>query len=206
MTTPCGNLVLEKADTSIGNDHCEVECEEGYYLKNNTLLCTPRGSPLAWTWGQFVGSAACEAVSCGVPPVVPMATYSHGVVHYGPEGHVTYTCMSGHNTEWPLSTDRRSFTVACQANGTFTPLSSCLPVSCGAAPTVSHAVPSAETGVFNDVIVYTVEPGFAATDGFNATAHDMYIGRRMESFLLGLVPSLSQFRLVVPRWPFPQPP
>eukprot|EP00450_Noctiluca_scintillans_P001620 CAMPEP_0194485878 /NCGR_PEP_ID=MMETSP0253-20130528/6727_1 /TAXON_ID=2966 /ORGANISM="Noctiluca scintillans" /LENGTH=1972 /DNA_ID=CAMNT_0039325899 /DNA_START=10 /DNA_END=5925 /DNA_ORIENTATION=+ len=163
-STPCGNLRLGKADTGHGNDHCDVQCLEGHTLTNNTLRCALRGDPLKWTWGQFVGSAACEPVSCGVSPGVPNATHSQRVVRYGPEGHVTYTCLTGHTLNGTANGSTQ-FTVGCQADGTFTAVSSCLPVDCGSAPAINHAVASAEAGVFNDVITYTVESGFQATDG-----------------------------------------
>ena len=163
-STPCGNLRLSKADTALGNDHCDVECLEGYTLNNNTLRCALRGDPLKWTWGQFVGSAACEPVSCGVSPGVPNATYSQRVVRYGSEGHVTYVCLTGHTVNGSANGSTQ-FTVSCQANGTFTAVSSCLPVSCGSVPAINHAVPSAERGVFNDVVIYTVESGYQTTDG-----------------------------------------
>ena len=59
---------------------------------------------------------------------------------------MTYSCMPGHTLNGNKNKSML-FTATCKANGAFTPLPSCLPVNCGAAPAVSHAVPSAVTGV-----------------------------------------------------------
>ena len=141
-----------------------------------------RDNHLSRTWRQFVGSAACEPVFCGGPPVFPNAVSSRGTDQNEPWGHVKDTRLA-RNTLNGTSCGRTQFNGHRQGVDAFTVASLCL---------VSRANPSAG----NDVITDVVESDFATTDAatdffFSVGPHCQYLDLELRIFC-GLSDSLRE--------------
>ena len=150
-----GGLGAQHAGRRNRNRQCEVGSEERLLFEEpHARLHLP-------------GTTTCHTRE--VNSLVPTTIFSRCAVQYGPEGPVKCTCA--------LPSDRRFFSVHCQGHGTFTAALSCLPVDCGGATVVSHAVCCAETCV----ISYVVEPGITATDGLflDRSPRWLHVGRQV---------------------------
>ena len=159
---PCSNLKLIYGDSG-ENNHCEVECLPPYALANNTLQCVARGDPFVRAYGQYSGGAVCVPPSCGMSPELPNARGEQRKVVFGVHGTVTYQCNTGHVTESGLA----QFNISCQADGTFTNASSCLPVVCGKPPQISFAKRSTSVNasiVYPGVVSYECNSGYEMSD------------------------------------------
>jgi len=129
MKVPCRNGVQGPLTTF--NQLCEIECDLGYELLENTYKCEERGNPLVYSWAQLVGTAECTPVVCGVPADTIHAKHPYTSVVFPNEAH--YTCDLGYTLD-QKGHGPKSFFTNCQANATFTPTQDCKPVICGACP------------------------------------------------------------------------
>merc|ERR1719329_454079 len=122
MKVPCKNGVQGPLTTF--NQLCEIECDNGYEMHENSLKCEERGNPLVYSWAQLVGSAECTPVVCGVPVDTLHAKHPYTSVVFPQEAH--YTCDLGYTLD-QTAHGRKSFITECQANATFTPKQECKP-------------------------------------------------------------------------------
>jgi len=158
--TPCKNAKREGLQTG-KNIRCEIECEEGYYVAENTLKCVEMGQRMTYSWGQVTGSASCEPVVCGQPKQIRYARYPFGIVEY--PNSVTYACNLGFTLNGTAQGAKQQ-DVQCMADGKFGPVSECLPVRCRTCPT-GPKYPNAvvrEDGdqVYRDTCTYDCEEGY----------------------------------------------
>ena len=158
---PYRNLMLNYGDSG-ENNHCEVERVPPYVLANDTLQCVARGDPLLSACGEYFGRAVCVP-SSGMSLALQNATGEQRKVVFGPCGIVTYHCDMGHLTDSGLA----QFNISCQADGTFTNASSCLPVVCRKLPQISFSrtsFPMNASLVYLGVVCYTCNSGFETSD------------------------------------------
>jgi hypothetical protein len=83
------------------------------------------------------GPDTCLPVSCGGTHSAPHADMSPELAELHFDEELTYTCEVGYTMDAKVG-GPNTFKVNCQANGTQTPMSKCLPVECG--------VPAPKTG------------------------------------------------------------
>lgn len=162
----CSNLIEQRSDT-LDKNYCEVECLPGFTLKNNTLRCLVRGDPYVWAFGQYVGRAVCEALSCGMSPELPNTEVEHRIVHYGKQGNLTYKCYPGFTLNATPS-GLTQFDISCEKNETFSNVLTCLPVHCGTIPQFSFSrtpTPANTTVSYPAVVPYECHPGYTMGDG-----------------------------------------
>jgi len=167
--TPCKNAKRQALSTS-KNMRCEVECEEGYYVAENTLKCIEMGQRMTYSWAQVTGSGSCEPVVCGHPKQVRFASYPLGVVEF-PKS-VTYACNLGYSLNGTAQGAKQQ-DVQCQANGTFSAVSECQPVRCGTCPTgdkyPNAAVRESEEQVYRGTCTYDCEEGYTLNQQADGT-------------------------------------
>lgn len=146
-------------------------CDEGHALSENpadekafSLVCSATG--------EFLGDIQqCVPVTCGMPPEVEHALAPEGKVIF--PNKVEYSCELGYTVD-SAPTGPSSFSLDCAGEGNFaanTQIAStpqCLPVSCGAPPTIGNASLTAEakrmieSGVHQPTILE-----FQCDDGFS---------------------------------------
>eukprot|EP00747_Dinoflagellata_sp_TGD_P023330 gnl/TRDRNA2_/TRDRNA2_129728_c0_seq1.p1 gnl/TRDRNA2_/TRDRNA2_129728_c0~~gnl/TRDRNA2_/TRDRNA2_129728_c0_seq1.p1 ORF type:complete len:457 (+),score=72.33 gnl/TRDRNA2_/TRDRNA2_129728_c0_seq1:101-1471(+) len=126
---PCSNAIDVGLDSN--HSHCNVECEQGYELLKNDLVCQQRGDPLSFSWGQIVGQAVCMPVNCGSPSTLAHASSSKADIIY-PDSF-TYTCLSGYSLDGTTGGPKKQ-SIQCLASGDFSFVDSCKPVRCGKCP------------------------------------------------------------------------
>jgi len=108
---------------------------------------------------------ACLPEPCGHPPAVEHATTpAQDQDHFFDSDAVDFTCDSGYTLDGAAS-GGATFSIRCQADGSYTQHSVCHPVLCGKAPTVDEAQYDETTDfVFPETIAYTCHDGYT-TDG-----------------------------------------
>eukprot|EP00972_Heterocapsa_arctica_P026451 3896147-Heterocapsa_arctica.AAC.1 len=89
------------------------------------------GNRLVYSWGQIMGRAACEPVSCGFPKMMPHAMHAQAEVKY--PNYVNYDCDNGYTLD-QTPTGPTSQNIKCQWTATFEEVKECLPVTCGECP------------------------------------------------------------------------
>ena len=102
-------------------------CDKGYTIDGvaksiNTFQIACK------TDGTFEETLQCLPVTCGAPMHVSKSTYPVGTPYYFPE-QVPYQSEKGYSTDGDAK-GRKSFEADCEADGTFTGVSVCLPVEC----------------------------------------------------------------------------
>mmetsp|Transcript_93048 Transcript_93048/g.233888 ORF Transcript_93048/g.233888 Transcript_93048/m.233888 type:complete len:1923 (-) Transcript_93048:10-5778(-) len=133
---PCSNGVSAPLDT-MTNSVCQIECEEGYFLQENTLACTERGDRLTFSWSEMKGSASCIPADCGTPKIAAHAS--------GPTSHVrfpkayTTTCSQGYTLDGKAS-GMTMQDIYCQSTGQYQQVTNCQPADCGLCHTVKHSL------------------------------------------------------------------
>lgn len=126
-------------------------------------------------WEQVVqnGVRTCERVECGSAPQIDhvMASiedpatssgiypWTRAKADFGET--IEYVCAHGYTTDGQLGSPH-SFSILCQADGTYTDASLCLPISCGEPDIVGDASPSSLAhAVFGQTVDYVCPSGFA---------------------------------------------
>lgn len=146
LAAPANGAVSTDEGTARGSS-ASYRCLDGYVLVGSaTRACEDSGS---WS-----GSApSCSPVDCG-----PLSNPDNGVVQV-PTGTTfgsvaTYSCADGFTVQ---GTATRS----CQASGLWNGSpATCLPVDCGAPPTVTNGTPTFSSTLFESVVTYTCASGF----------------------------------------------
>lgn len=124
------------------NEGCDIKCDEGYELVDNTLKCqaVDEVTPV----GAWVGEAICAPVSCGVPPDVDHTLHGYVARHYLESA--LYTCLSGYSQNG-LRTGQREFSVPCRADGSFdVSVVTCKPMTCDLADAPNAQIIASSSG------------------------------------------------------------
>lgn len=115
-------------------------------------------------WEQVVmadNSKQCDRKECGeVPEVANLALtpWNGGKAVF--QDVIQYNCASGYSTTGTLEGDI-AFSVNCQASATFTDVSECLPISCGAPEPAGSATPvSTDSLHFGQAVEYQCPVGY----------------------------------------------
>jgi len=121
-------------------------------------------------WEEIVESdntRSCERIECGNVPRVDnvMRSGDEGGIFPWNRGKavyqdiVEYDCLSGYSTNGQLDA-QRTFSITCQANGEFTEVHQCLPVTCGEPEASGSATPvSADALHFGQSVEYQCPAG-----------------------------------------------
>jgi len=79
----------------------------------------------------------CIPISCGLPPMVRHAVgHTSSPVDFGQE--VRYTCEEGYSIDGSIAGPLH-YSARCQADGIFSTILECHPISCGMPPSIQHA-------------------------------------------------------------------
>jgi hypothetical protein len=132
------------SDNTFGAVSIGQQCDVGYIGTPSPIECTSNGD---WT-----SSSGCDIVSCPIPSAIGYII-SAGTLTYGSTR--TVSCVTGYSGN--------PFTIVCQADGTWTTLSSCEVVIC---PTPSQTNYVIANGNFNYGSTRTV----TCATGYTGTA------------------------------------
>eukprot|EP00928_Gymnodinium_smaydae_P036844 TRINITY_DN25697_c0_g2_i1.p1 TRINITY_DN25697_c0_g2~~TRINITY_DN25697_c0_g2_i1.p1 ORF type:complete len:4096 (+),score=634.51 TRINITY_DN25697_c0_g2_i1:84-12290(+) len=129
--------------------------------------------------GTFSPARTPLPVSCGSPPAAAHAT-SDSVGRVFQEKAI-YACEGGYSTDGSAA-GPKSFEIVCLANGQFSTMQKCQPISCGAFTTPVHATQVADADgqqlkslVFGRVAKFNCAPGFS---------RDGILGSELTSFTI----------------------
>ncbi|XP_067839671.1 sushi, von Willebrand factor type A, EGF and pentraxin domain-containing protein 1 [Heptranchias perlo] len=120
-------------------------CNNGYQLRGlPTLTCN--------STGQWNGTApVCEIISCGPPPALPNADIVGNNVTFG--SSISYSCKEGYTLIGSESKE-------CLASGEWSHSApQCVPLSCGPAPNIDHALPESGHQLYGDIAIYYCTDG-----------------------------------------------
>lgn len=158
--TPCKNYQKQSGD-NLEQALCDIECEPGYYVLDNSIACTEKGNRLTYTWGQFEGSAVCAPKNCGAPPTVKNARGGSADVYFPDTAE--YTCKLGYTINgW--ANGSQHFVVNCTENGVFSAAETCYPVKCGEAVAEENSkLVNFQTG---EIITYGQKTKFKCEKGY----------------------------------------
>jgi hypothetical protein len=118
-------------------DSCEVSAEDGYSTSGNPDKGLVFDITVT-TDGHFAGVEQFEPIKCGPPPPAEKASTLVETAVYGDV--VSYKCEKGYSTDASKNKGAMGFSIACQEDGTFTPLplsggcvmiNNCLGHNCG---------------------------------------------------------------------------
>jgi CUB/sushi domain-containing protein len=110
--------------------------------------------------GQFSPQPTYQRVKCGKAATVANTQWDKGDKVF--EDKVEYTLDTGHSLDGTAAGPKK-FSVTCRANGTFSPVKSPKPISCGIPPVVSNATSPGIEHVFGESASYTCDAGFTTT-------------------------------------------
>jgi len=107
----------------------------------------------------YTDDSGCKPISCGPMPKVNNADVS-GSHLFGEEGAAD--CKVGFSTDRTTNKAAQMFTFHCQADGSFSTIHKCQPVSCGEPSIIDHAEDSAgkTEQFFQDEMTYTLAEGY----------------------------------------------
>eukprot|EP00928_Gymnodinium_smaydae_P029885 TRINITY_DN22381_c0_g2_i2.p1 TRINITY_DN22381_c0_g2~~TRINITY_DN22381_c0_g2_i2.p1 ORF type:complete len:1830 (-),score=209.12 TRINITY_DN22381_c0_g2_i2:43-5193(-) len=145
-------------------DTVEYTCDAGY-TTNGRANGDSAFSVTCLASRAFSPPKRCKPVACGVPPAVLSAEVADAALVF-PQA-ASYQCAEGYTTDGAAG-GNKSFDVACTATGQLTAPMSCLPVSCGPAPTVEMA--SVEP--HGSPLTYTQSANYTCATGHALVATD----------------------------------
>ena len=126
---------------------------------------------------EYANVKNCERVECGVPPSIDNAQTTHNRDNGGKtifEDITAYSCLEGHSLTGTHD-GARDFEITCLANGNFSSIPVCQPISCGQPMPVLNTVVSSDVVMFPNSARYDCEEGYTVT-GFasGATSFQKY--------------------------------
>uniref|UniRef100_UPI00398EE43F sushi, von Willebrand factor type A, EGF and pentraxin domain-containing protein 1 n=1 Tax=Pristiophorus japonicus TaxID=55135 RepID=UPI00398EE43F len=122
-------------------------CNSGYQLRGlSTLTCNSTGQ-----WNGTV--PVCEIISCGPPPALPNADIIGNNFTFG--SSIFYGCKEGYALIGSESKE-------CLPSGEWSRSApQCVPLSCGPAPNIDHALPETGHQLYGDVAIYYCTDGYS---------------------------------------------
>jgi hypothetical protein len=145
-------------------------CDSGYTTTGQPLASSNASiaefSTTCTATGVFTPAAECLNVACGFAPSLNFATIdtSASLVYLDV---ATYTCDTGYSLDGQFG-GATSFTRSCQSDGTFTATQTCMPVTCGAPPTVGNAAWPTAPRVFMETAKYDCAAGYSVNGTYGA--------------------------------------
>uniref|UniRef100_A0A4W3I336 Sushi, von Willebrand factor type A, EGF and pentraxin domain containing 1 n=1 Tax=Callorhinchus milii TaxID=7868 RepID=A0A4W3I336_CALMI len=124
-------------------------CNDGYQLQGSSVLvCDVDGE-----WNDT--APACDIIWCGPPPIVFDADIKGSNFTFG--NRISYSCNEGYTL---IGSDSDS--KECLSSGQWSPSTpQCVPVSCGPAPNIDHALPETGHQLYRDVAIYFCMDGYS---------------------------------------------
>ncbi|XP_067886734.1 sushi, von Willebrand factor type A, EGF and pentraxin domain-containing protein 1 isoform X1 [Heterodontus francisci] len=122
-------------------------CNSGYQLRGpSTLTCN--------STGQWNGTTpVCEIISCGPPPALPNADIIGNNFTFG--SSISYGCKEGYTLIGSGSKE-------CLSSGEWNRSApQCVPLSCGPAPNIDHALPETGHQLYGDIAIYYCTDGYS---------------------------------------------